>query len=415
MAREQWVTTSPGRHLRGRRKLDTEPELLLRRALHAEGARFRIHRRMAPRCTPDLVLPSRRLAVFVDGCWWHSCPEHGRKTPFTGPNAVLWEAKMRRVRERDRDGTATAQQLGWTVVRLWECEVTADPGAAARLVLGTVDVPASPAGTRVRMRHDTMYAVPERDILGWLRRQCQEYRYDLRGVLRSGGTGEWPLTAVDGEELEAKLVAGGHLLPLPQEPAALAKVLEASILTFLFERAHATGGELAARGGGERRYPDLEISGPGTGGRPYAVDVKVARRGVTKSGRPTGKTQSRLTLYTGDTYFRHPECRWPGMFRPFSDYAQHLDVLGIYTLDRDAAARVTDLELVVQEAWRIGSRQRSSPTRAHIGAVVDLADLRAGRGEFETADEFYRYWRQYDFGAGDVAAERLEKLTKQRE
>lgn len=414
MAREQWVTTAPGRHLRGRRKLDTEPELLLRRALHAQGARFRLHRRLAPRCTPDLVLPSRRLAVFVDGCWWHSCPEHGRNAPFTGPNAVLWEAKMRRVRERDREGTAAAQRLGWTVVRLWECEVESDPRAAARRVLETADVPASPAGSRVRTRHDTMYAVPERNILEWLRQQCQEYQYDLRGVLRSGGSGEWPLTAVDAEELEAKLVVGGHLLPLPQEPAALANVLEVSILTFLLERIHATGGALTARRGGERFYPDLEISGPGAGSRPYAVDVKLARRGLTKSGRPTGKTQSRITLYTGNTYFKYPEVRWPGTFRPFGEYAGHLDVLGLYTLDRDAAARVTDLELIVQEAWRIGSRHRSSTTREYIGAVENLADLRAGRGEFETEEEFHRYWRRYKFRVGDAVAKRLEKIMKEK-
>lgn len=137
MPREQWTSTSEGAHLRGRRKTDTEPELLLRRALHARGGRFRLHRRLALRCTPDLVLPGRRVAVFVDGCWWHSCPEHGRKTPFTGPNAGLWEAKMRRVRERDQEATATAEQLGWTVIRLWECEVRVDPVASAGRVLAT--------------------------------------------------------------------------------------------------------------------------------------------------------------------------------------------------------------------------------------------------------------------------------------
>jgi len=108
---------------------------MLRRAIHAQGGRFRLHRRLALRCTPDLVLPGRRLAVFVDGCWWHSCPEHGRKTPFTGPNADLWEAKMQRNRERDVHATATATELGWAVLRLWECEITTDPAAAARRVL----------------------------------------------------------------------------------------------------------------------------------------------------------------------------------------------------------------------------------------------------------------------------------------
>jgi DNA mismatch endonuclease (patch repair protein) len=135
--RESWTSTREGRHLAGRHRVNTGPELLLRRALHAAGGRFRLHRRLASRCTPDLVLPGRRLAVFVDGCWWHSCPVHGRKTPFTGPNAALWEAKMSRNRERDACATETAEGLGWTVVRVWECEVNADPQAAARRVLGS--------------------------------------------------------------------------------------------------------------------------------------------------------------------------------------------------------------------------------------------------------------------------------------
>jgi DNA mismatch endonuclease (patch repair protein) len=135
VSRESWTSTEEGRHLAGRRKINTAPELLLRQALHAAGARFRLHRKLAERCTPDLVLPTRKLAVFVDGCWWHSCPVHGRRTPFTGPNAALWEAKMARNRERDAYASAIAEGLGWTVVRVWECEITADSHAAAQRVL----------------------------------------------------------------------------------------------------------------------------------------------------------------------------------------------------------------------------------------------------------------------------------------
>jgi DNA mismatch endonuclease, patch repair protein len=131
----QWQSTDQGKHLRGRRKVDTEPEVLLRRALHAAGARFRLHRRLARGCTPDIVLPGRRTAVFVDGDYWHSCPAHRRTRPFTGPNAVLWEDKFRRNQERDRLSTEIAQAAGWTVVRLWECTIRADPAAAAAAVL----------------------------------------------------------------------------------------------------------------------------------------------------------------------------------------------------------------------------------------------------------------------------------------
>lgn len=138
MSREQWVSTGAGAHLAGRKKQHTEPEVLLRKALHAAGSRFRLHRRIAKGCTPDLVLPGRRTAVFVDGCYWHSCPVHGRKTPFTGPNAALWEAKMQRNRERDMRSTALAEEAGWTVIRLWECEIRSDPAAAAERVLAVV-------------------------------------------------------------------------------------------------------------------------------------------------------------------------------------------------------------------------------------------------------------------------------------
>ena len=71
----------------------------------------------------------------MDGCFWHGCPEHGRKTPWTGPNAELWAEKMRRNAERDERSTRLAEERGWRVVRIWECEVAKDPDAAASRVL----------------------------------------------------------------------------------------------------------------------------------------------------------------------------------------------------------------------------------------------------------------------------------------
>lgn len=131
----QWISTEAGRHLSGRQKVNTGPEVMLRRELHRAGARFRLHVRLAKGCTPDILMPRRRLAVFVDGCWWHSCPRHGRKTPFSGPNAQLWSEKMRRNRERDIRSSALAEELGWTVVRVWECEVRENAAAAASRTL----------------------------------------------------------------------------------------------------------------------------------------------------------------------------------------------------------------------------------------------------------------------------------------
>lgn len=130
------MRTDKSRHLASRSSKNTAPEILLRRALHAAGARFRLQRRLAPGCTADVVLPGRRLAIFVDGCFWHGCPAHGRST-WSGPNADLWQLKMRRNAERDTRASEMARSLGWTVVRVWEHEILADPSAAAERVLAT--------------------------------------------------------------------------------------------------------------------------------------------------------------------------------------------------------------------------------------------------------------------------------------
>jgi DNA mismatch endonuclease (patch repair protein) len=130
-----WVSTAEGKHLAGRKKKDTAPEIALRKALHAQGARFRLHRQLAKGCTPDIVMPGRRLAIFVDGCFWHGCPIHGRKSAFTGPNAALWQDKMLRNSQRDARSTSIAQEQGWTVLRVWECDVRSDPAGVAQQAL----------------------------------------------------------------------------------------------------------------------------------------------------------------------------------------------------------------------------------------------------------------------------------------
>ncbi|MGW7237020.1 very short patch repair endonuclease [Streptomyces sp. NPDC054804] len=129
----RWIRTEAGEHLRGRRVRDTKPEVALRKAVHGLGLRFRLHQRVAPRCTADFVLPKYHVAVFVDGCFWHGCPTHGPKA-FRGPNADRWADKIRVNRARDRRNTEAAEASGWTVVRIWECEVrTAAEEAALKV------------------------------------------------------------------------------------------------------------------------------------------------------------------------------------------------------------------------------------------------------------------------------------------
>ncbi|WP_027140227.1 MULTISPECIES: very short patch repair endonuclease [Pseudofrankia] len=131
--RPTWVATDAGNHLRGRKAQNTKPEVALRKAVHGLGLRFRIHQTVAPRCTPDFVLPRWRLAVFVDGCFWHGCPEHGMKQ-YRGPNAELWRQKMEANRNRDRRNDAALAEARWAVLRVWECQVRRSAGEAALLV-----------------------------------------------------------------------------------------------------------------------------------------------------------------------------------------------------------------------------------------------------------------------------------------
>jgi DNA mismatch endonuclease (patch repair protein) len=128
-----WFATAYSGSLGGRKRKDTKPELVLRRELHRLGLRYRLQYRIAPRLAADIAFPSARLVVWVDGCFWHGCPDHGR-TSFTGPNALNWEAKMARNRARDLRAIDAATDLGWRAVRVWECDVNSDPVRVARVI-----------------------------------------------------------------------------------------------------------------------------------------------------------------------------------------------------------------------------------------------------------------------------------------
>jgi DNA mismatch endonuclease (patch repair protein) len=100
---------------------DTKPELALRRAVHARGLRFFVNRRplRSVRRTADLVFPRLRVAVFLDGCFWHGCPQHHT---VAKTNAVFWAEKVANNRRRDADTDARLAGEGWSVVRVWEHE-----------------------------------------------------------------------------------------------------------------------------------------------------------------------------------------------------------------------------------------------------------------------------------------------------
>ncbi|MET8993913.1 very short patch repair endonuclease [Amycolatopsis sp. NPDC004169] len=100
---------------------NTGIEMALRKALHAAGFRYRVHRRPVKgvRREADLVFGPARVAVFVDGCFWHGCPEHAT---WPKNNAEFWREKIETNRRRDADTDARLEEAGWLAVRIWEHE-----------------------------------------------------------------------------------------------------------------------------------------------------------------------------------------------------------------------------------------------------------------------------------------------------
>ncbi|MBT1191339.1 very short patch repair endonuclease [Rhodococcoides kroppenstedtii] len=134
MAERPRTDAATSTRLSRQRRRDTKPELALRRLLHAAGLRYRVDRAPLPglRRRADVVFTRARVAVYVDGCFWHSCPVHA-----THPrnNAQWWADKLAGNVARDRDTDRRLEEAGWTVVRIWEHE---DPAAAAEKVVRAV-------------------------------------------------------------------------------------------------------------------------------------------------------------------------------------------------------------------------------------------------------------------------------------
>lgn len=119
-ARRQMMARIKGR--------DTGPELSLRREVWALGLRYRLQYRIG-RTRPDMVFVGAKLAVFVDGCFWHGCPQH---STIPKNNRDFWVQKLRRNTERDVENTQWLEAQGWRVLRIWEHEIEASPADCAR-------------------------------------------------------------------------------------------------------------------------------------------------------------------------------------------------------------------------------------------------------------------------------------------
>ncbi len=134
--------------MRANRRTDTKPEVTLRRELHRQGFRYRKDYRLdlaGARVRPDIAFTARRVAVFVDGCFWHCCPEHGSQP---ANNTWYWKPKLERNVERDRAADAALTDAGWGVVRVWEHESLE---AAVAAVVSALAISPEPRRPRQRV------------------------------------------------------------------------------------------------------------------------------------------------------------------------------------------------------------------------------------------------------------------------
>lgn len=136
------------RTMRANKRRDTSIELAVRRRLHASGLRYRVDHPADPtdrRRRADIVFTRARIAVFIDGCFWHGCPEH-----YVEPkaNADYWRPKIARNRERDQESTQRLLEAGWEVMRFWEHE---DPDLVAATILTAVRSQGERKPPRVRL------------------------------------------------------------------------------------------------------------------------------------------------------------------------------------------------------------------------------------------------------------------------
>lgn len=119
--------------MRANKGKGTKPELMVRRILRDSGhPGYRINWKKAPG-RPDIAYPGRKIAIFVNGCFWHRCPHCNLPVPKSHPE--FWEEKFRKNVERDKRKTTELESQGWTVYTIWECQLKTDPTGALKEVL----------------------------------------------------------------------------------------------------------------------------------------------------------------------------------------------------------------------------------------------------------------------------------------
>lgn len=109
---------------------DTKPELIIRKLLWSKGLRYRVKNKLPGR--PDIIFPGKKIAVFIDGCFWHKCPQHYIQ-PKT--RSEFWENKISDNISRDKKNNNALKKMGWQVIRIWEHDVNKTPDRCVNLIV----------------------------------------------------------------------------------------------------------------------------------------------------------------------------------------------------------------------------------------------------------------------------------------
>jgi hypothetical protein len=179
----------------------------------------------------------------------------------------------------------------------------------------------------------------------------------------------------------------GNIIPLPKDSKVITMIFEE--LGWLRIQKLVKDYECTCVRGGSRQYPDVTLEGGKLGDKIIAVEFKSARK--------LGKNKcSRMSLGSFAGYFLEPYKKSPWCVKPYGVYSEHWVVGFLYSWnpDKDSLNMVSDVEVIVQEKWRIASKYTATGDTAHIGSVDDIERLKKGKGDFKSEEEFESYWRE---------------------
>jgi len=179
----------------------------------------------------------------------------------------------------------------------------------------------------------------------------------------------------------------GNIYPIPTIPQVITGIFEALTVPKIKELMKHKY-KCTVEEGNPREYPQITVYGGDVGEGKIAIDIKTTRR--TRKGRV-----SRFSLGSHASYFRKPNEKKAGCRYPYGDYREHWIIGFIYTWspEQPSEKMVADVEVVVEEKWKIASRQTATGDTAAIGSVKEIERLRAGIGEFNSNKDFEEYWR----------------------